>query len=193
MIIYLCLKIFFPIGHHCKIQSEFSDLLEQSRSACSSYTVIINGSTPGTRKSQLCPWNWTLTLKTDSECIFYLVFFSWDPSPSIRMNFYGVVFGNALSYASVDGHSQASFQRYNSQPTLGYARKFVFFCLFYLTFKKYTFETLKYDLCSIQTLNGYFVLQRWAKLQFRTFHIFRLDHFKYCSYGSRGFVHVKYL
>ena len=37
MIFYLCLKIFFPIGHHCKMQ--FSDLLEKSRTACSSSTV----------------------------------------------------------------------------------------------------------------------------------------------------------
>ena len=32
------LGIYFPIRHHCKIQSEFSDLLEKSRGACSSST-----------------------------------------------------------------------------------------------------------------------------------------------------------
>ena len=39
MVIYLCLKIYFPIDHHCKIQSVFSDLLEKGRIACSSPTV----------------------------------------------------------------------------------------------------------------------------------------------------------
>ena len=39
LFIYLCFKRYFPIGHHCKTQSEFSHLLEQSRSACFSSTV----------------------------------------------------------------------------------------------------------------------------------------------------------
>ena len=39
LVIYLYFKIYFLIGHHCKIQSEFSDLLEKSRSVCSSYTM----------------------------------------------------------------------------------------------------------------------------------------------------------
>ena len=39
MVIYLCLKIYFPIGHHCKVQSEYSDLLEKDRIACTSPTV----------------------------------------------------------------------------------------------------------------------------------------------------------
>ena len=39
MVIYLCLKIYFPIDHNCKIQSEFSDILEKGRIACTSPAV----------------------------------------------------------------------------------------------------------------------------------------------------------
>ena len=34
LVIYLYLKIYFPIDHHCKIQSELSDPLEKGRIAC---------------------------------------------------------------------------------------------------------------------------------------------------------------
>ena len=51
---------YISIGHHCKIQSEFSDLLEKSRSACSSYIVTILGiiqSLEGTKSRFACDPN----------------------------------------------------------------------------------------------------------------------------------------
>ena len=40
LVIHLYLKIYFPIDHHFKIQSELSDPLEKGRITCTSSTVI---------------------------------------------------------------------------------------------------------------------------------------------------------
>ena len=39
-LLFIYASKYFLIGNHCEIQSEFSDLLEKSRSECSSSTVL---------------------------------------------------------------------------------------------------------------------------------------------------------
>jgi len=46
-----------------------------------------------------------------------LEFFDFDPDPTKRVNFYGVVFGNALSYMAIYGHIQNAVQRYVTLPS----------------------------------------------------------------------------
>ena len=38
-------------------------------------------------------------------------FYSFDPNPMKRVNFWGVIFGNALTGASLNGHRQEGYQR----------------------------------------------------------------------------------
>lgn len=39
-----------------------------------------------------------------------------------RVNFWGVIFGNALTGASLNGHRQEGYQRYAAMPTLKKAK-----------------------------------------------------------------------
>ena len=57
--------------------------------------------------------------------IFILIKFSFDPNPTKRINFYGAIIGNALTYLGSLGYAQTGVQRYNSLPTLSQARRFV--------------------------------------------------------------------
>ena len=52
--------------------------------------------------------------------------FSFDPNPTKRLNFWGLIFGNGLSVASVYGHRQESYQRYAAMPTMSKAKMCVF-------------------------------------------------------------------
>ena len=57
LVIYLCFTIYFIIGHHCKIQSELSDLLEKTRSTSSSCTVdweLLSGTQSINKKFYQC-------------------------------------------------------------------------------------------------------------------------------------------
>ena len=52
---------------------------------------------------------------------YSFISFSFDPDPTKRINFWGVVFGNALTGASVYGHRQEGYQRYAAMPTINKA------------------------------------------------------------------------
>ena len=52
----------------------------------------------------------------------YFGHFSFDPNPTKRLNFWGLIFGNAFTYASVGGHRQEGYQRYAAMPTVTKAK-----------------------------------------------------------------------
>ena len=47
----------------------------------------------------------------------------FDPDPTLRLNFYGVVFANMMAYVGYYGYLQIGVQRYSSLPTIEKARR----------------------------------------------------------------------
>ena len=65
-----------------------------------------------------------MIFKTPACLMMKLLFFhsSFDPNPTLRLNFWGLIFGNALSGMSTSGHRQEGYQRYAAMPTMKKAR-----------------------------------------------------------------------
>ena len=67
------------------------------------------------------PFMWVDSLRIITQVYNIFIYFSFDPNPTKRINFWGVVFGNALTGASVYGHRQEGYQRYAAMPTISKA------------------------------------------------------------------------
>lgn len=50
---------------------------------------------------------------------------STDPDPTVRLNIWGVVIGDAIGTISAFGFNQVAVQRYSSLPSLAKARAYV--------------------------------------------------------------------
>ena len=46
------------------------------------------------------------------------LYFSFDPDPTKRLNFYGVLFGNALTFMGIFGYQQVGVQRYTTMSSM---------------------------------------------------------------------------
>ena len=49
---------------------------------------------------------------------------SFDPDPTKRLNFWGLIFGTALSGVSTCGQRQEGYQRYAAMPTMSKAKRY---------------------------------------------------------------------